>query len=738
MNSTNFIHQLALLPMKLQLAFKKQIHLKNIMLIVFLLSRMFVFAQNQTIIIPKFKQSRNGEKIYEDSIKIVGKRLEIELSTKPQNPVFDSLRIQLFATMSEVYVDANRNNLDTASMYADKLYFYAKKYSKKRLMMDALFRKELKFNRLHQYSESLKLCFEAIDLCDQLGKECGQRWRIENILGNTFLYSADYANAEKYILQSLQSINDVGSNVKLMLPVDKGFLHGTLAKIYLRWDKTKKAEQEYLTQLELMKFANFEDAVANASEEIGDFYNNNGRPNEALSYYDKALEVNLKKNNEESLASVYNSKAETYLNLKEYNKALEFAEKSMFYARKNQLSLLLPFTYKVIYQANLGLGNELEALRANQKFWEIRDSNDLKKRVIEMGDARRLYELEQAKNIREKERITEEYRISSLQKQYEITKLTNASLEQDFKLESISRKLENEHALAMQQSLRIDSEKQKNEQEKLSKQLKVNELSNRLTLENQQQKSLLIIVGLISLLGLSAIIYSFVLRKKNRELLNKNHEIQDALLKGQTIERKRVANELHDNVGSLLSAVRVSLLTLNSTKLPNHDQKIYAQIQGMVENACREVRLISHNLLPEELEKFGLEVALKKMLERLNFSTPIEFTLNTKGLKEQHLERKMAFHFYSICLELINNILKHSDASDAAITFRNKENTLELFVRDNGKGLQNYAKGQGITSIEERVEEMNGILEIESEIGEGTRTHISVPITQPTYAASQT
>jgi len=219
--------------------------------------------------------------------------------------------------------------------------------------------------------------------------------------------------------------------------------------------------------------------------------------------------------------------------------------------------------------------------------------------------------------------------------------------------------------------------------------------------------------------------------------LTKNHEIQEALLKGQTIERKRVASELHDNVGSLLSAVRVSLLTLNSAKLPNRDQKVYLQIQEMVENACREVRLISHNLLPEELEKYGLEVALEKMVERLNFSTPIEFTLNTKGLKENFLDRKTAFHLYSICLELINNILKHSKATDAALTFRKNENILELFVRDNGKGLQNYMKGKGISSIEERVEAMKGVLNIESVIEEGTRTHISVPITQPAYAALQ-
>lgn len=81
--------------------------------------------------------------------------------------------------------------------------------------------------------------------------------------------------------------------------------------------------------------------------------------------------------------------------------------------------------------------------------------------------------------------------------------------------------------------------------------------------------------------------------------------------------------------------------------------------------------------------------------------------------------------------------MKHSDATYAAMTFRKKEKTFELFVRDNGQGLQSYLKGQGLISVEERVGAMNGVLEIESEIGEGTRTHISIPITQLTYAVSQ-
>lgn len=700
-------------------------------------------AQNTKLYIPTFKQSRNGEKPYEDSLKRIGKYLEKELAGKPQSPAYDSLRIALFVMMSEVYVDANRYNLDTASAYADQLYKYAKKYNKKRLMMDALFRKELRHNRLHEYSESLKLCFEAIDLCEQLGKECGQRWKIEQIMGNIFLYSGDYPNAEKYILQALNSINDPASNVKTMLQLNKGVLQGTLAKTYKKWTKISEAERSYLLQLEMMKSAKLDLAIANANEELGDFYNSYEKPDKALPYFEEALKINFAKGNEEGIATVLNGIAEGYLHLGNNRKALEFAEKSLAYSERNKLVLLQPFTYAIVYRANLALGNELAALRANQKYWGLKDSIDLKKRIIDLGDVRRLYELNQAKIQREKEKLIEEYRVNSMQKQYELASLRSEKLMQGYKLTAISKELEKEEAIATTQQLKIQAERQKHEQEKLNKQLKLNELGSKLRLERQKQTSLWLIMGLISILSVSAIIYSLVLKKKNKQLQTKNREIQEALLKGQTIERKRVASELHDSVGSLLSAVRVSLLTLNREKLPNQDQKIYGQIQQMVDDACREVRLISHNLLPEELEKFGLEHALEKMIERLNFSTKIEFTLNAKGLKGVSLDKTVSFHLYSICLELINNILKHADASDGVITFRQSNNTLELFVRDNGKGIEYSVteaqlKGKGLMIVEERVEAMGGVIDISSKAGNGTLTHISIPVIQPVYVASQT
>ncbi len=691
----------------------------------------------QEISVPVFNSLKRDSKGYEDSLKAACRRVEAELLTRPADARHDSLRIRLYNTVSELYIHSDRSRLDTVFVYAEKLYQVSKKYGDKQMMLRALFRMELKYRRLHQYSESLKLCFEAMDICEQLGDQCKRIGEIEQILGNTFLYARDYANAEKYIQRALEHIDLYAYRSKERLMVDKGYLTGTLAKIYTRWKKTDQAEQQYIAQLKLMKASGLALAVANASEELGDFYTQHGKPESAAPYYDEALSRYLEKKHQEGIASVYNGKAEAFLALRSYDEALSYAGKALEIAEREKLDLLKPFTYDVIYKANLALDRELEALRANRKAAALKDSNDLKARLLALNDVRKLYELEQARLTNEKQRMVEEFRISSLEKQYELSKLKAEKLTQDFRLNEISRRLENEKAVSNENYLKLVAEKHRHEEERLARQLKVKELSNKLSYDALQRKTLWGIIALVSVTGAVGVSYSFILRRKNQQLKAKNAEVQEALIKGQTLERKRVATELHDNLGSLLSAVRVSLLTLDSNKLPTHDQSVYQQISQMVDDACKEVRLISHNMLPEELEKFGLEEALNKMVMRLNFSTPIEFTLNCKVVRTLELEKKTSFHLYSICLELINNILKHSGASDATLTFRSEGDYLDLFVRDNGVGLDHSEKGKGMESIADRVALMGGRHEIYSETGEGTRVHVRVPVSQSVHSALQ-
>lgn len=218
------------------------------------------------------------------------------------------------------------------------------------------------------------------------------------------------------------------------------------------------------------------------------------------------------------------------------------------------------------------------------------------------------------------------------------------------------------------------------------------------------------------------------LLRANTELLRKNEEVEEALVKGQTQERQRVASELHDNLGGLLAAARMSIKVLNPNQLAPREQQIYQSALELISDAYQEVRLISHNLLPEELEKTGLAESLRRLVEKLNLNDYVRFHLDDSGLTER-LGKQTEFHLYNICLELTNNILKHSGATEAHLRFERNGNQIVLTVTDDGRGLQagRTTDGIGMKNIRTRVENIGGTLRIDSSPG-GTTFLITLAV----------
>ena len=219
------------------------------------------------------------------------------------------------------------------------------------------------------------------------------------------------------------------------------------------------------------------------------------------------------------------------------------------------------------------------------------------------------------------------------------------------------------------------------------------------------------------------------LSQANEELLRKNNEILIALVEGQTIERKRVAIELHDNLGSMLSGMKFRLQALNKENLTAKEQIIYEGIITMMSNAYSEVRLISHNLLPAELEKKGLIGALQKLCDDINQSEKLLISVKTNN-KKLNLDKKAELEIYSICLELVNNILKHSEATKAEIYFKKNTGNLAIEITDNGKGMSSDMKenGMGLKNIKVRLESLNGNFEIASTVDKGTNFILKIPM----------
>jgi signal transduction histidine kinase len=219
----------------------------------------------------------------------------------------------------------------------------------------------------------------------------------------------------------------------------------------------------------------------------------------------------------------------------------------------------------------------------------------------------------------------------------------------------------------------------------------------------------------------------------NKELRRKNGEIRAALLKGQTMERERIASELHDNIGGTLSALKWRFEALDKDSLSEKEKKIYDGILKNMHKAYGEIRLISHNLLPAEFEEQGLIGALEKFLSDLN-TTSSNLSKTRFSLDVSHLHKlirqDVALELYICCFETINNIIKHAEATEVILVIREKENgNLEVSVQDDGNGFNGSLNktGKGLKNIVGRLERIHAKLDITSTVEKGTRIVISVP-----------
>lgn len=272
--------------------------------------------------------------------------------------------------------------------------------------------------------------------------------------------------------------------------------------------------------------------------------------------------------------------------------------------------------------------------------------------------------------------------------------------------------------------VKYEGEKQKNQIKTLE-----NENLKRANERDEWVRNTLILSLLI---GLGLVAYVFwnnkQLKTKNEELKAKNDEISGAMFKGQALERKRVASELHDNLNTKIVALKWRFEALDTSKYSQHDQKVLSDFVKVLDDIYMDVRLIAHNLLPVELETQGLPIALQKLLNNIS-NRHISFYFLTEGVT-QRLEPQLEHELYNVALELINNILKHAQATQAWISLTQQDDRVSLTVSDNGKGidLAQKANGVGLRNVHARVENLNGRVQITRQSTHGTNVQVDVTL----------
>ena len=259
----------------------------------------------------------------------------------------------------------------------------------------------------------------------------------------------------------------------------------------------------------------------------------------------------------------------------------------------------------------------------------------------------------------------------------------------------------------------------------------------------QQQLWNYLLIGAIVALGLIGLI-SYGSFRNRQKLLEQDKILQQqkitqleqekqltatqAILQGQDEERSRLAKDLHDGLGGMLSGIKFSFNNMKENlSMTQDNQQAFARNMDMLDGIIHEMRRVAHNMMPESLIKFGLDASLQDMCNYVQESTGIKVDYQSLGLKGLTIEKNIATHIYRIIQELLNNTMKHAKATEAVVQVAYDNQHFSITVEDNGKGFDTIAtggipsrSGMGWQNIQNRIISLKGTMDVQSSANKGT------------------
>ena len=256
------------------------------------------------------------------------------------------------------------------------------------------------------------------------------------------------------------------------------------------------------------------------------------------------------------------------------------------------------------------------------------------------------------------------------------------------------------------------------------------EIISRTNEKNYYRTVMLFSSLLLGLIFLALFQYRRITKSKIENLENQQKLMAlDYMVQGQENERRRIAQDLHDGLGGILSTAKLQIAKVNEELDKLSQLDVVSQAQNMIDRAHNEVRRISHDMMPGALIDLGLVAAVEDLVESVGNSNNFKISIidHTDDFQLTEIQK---VQLYRTIQELVNNIVKHSEANKVEITFDKTEDQYEIIVADNGIGFDfnsSKQKGLGLTSIENRIKYLNGDVKF-SNSEPGVLVKVSVPI----------
>ncbi|MBP9689057.1 MAG: tetratricopeptide repeat protein [Bacteroidia bacterium] len=558
-------------------------------------------------------------------------------------------------------------------------------------------------------------------------------WAFNNI-GNVYIDLADYNTTLLYYDSALQLrilLKDSGAVTQSL--INFGFVYKELGKyskalvalydavkileknndeqtlaycydfigaVYSQQKKFKYSNAFYQKALTLYLKNNYRSGVAIALNSIGTNYYSLGNTAKGKALVYQAYKIYEDLKDIRQLAIISSTLSEIYTNENKPDSALILAQKSIKYHLQTNNTRQLGGAYLKLSNAQAKLGKYNEAIISAQKAYELTQSTGELNSKKQIAEALSVLYLKQG----------------DFKNAYQYQIIYGA-------IKDSLINIAGERAIAEMQT-KYQTEKKDIEIEKQAIEIK-----------RKQTQLALSIFAIIAVLVVSILLYSrHVLKQKallNAALLKEQNMRNKAIIEAEEKERVRIAKELHDGIGQQLSATKMNLSALEN-KIDLADKHLFDVAIQLVDDAVKEVRSISHNMMPNALIKLGLASAVRDFINKLGTGDNLKVNLEIVGLKDS-LPANISTVLYRVVQECVTNIVKHAQASVVTIQFIMHQDNLTIMIEDNGVGFDtkniNQFEGIGLKNMISRVEFLNGTVDFDSTIGKGTTTIINVPVT---------
>ncbi|MFD2726687.1 tetratricopeptide repeat-containing sensor histidine kinase [Hyunsoonleella rubra] len=538
-------------------------------------------------------------------------------------------------------------------------------------------------------------------------------------LGNAFIHSNQYDSAHYYLNDALK--------IAKANEVNQSAIYSSFGMLHKAEGNYEKAIETYFAGIKYDENSNNEYGKFVKLINLANTYSKLENITKSVEYESKALDLAKNSDNDNinfAVGTLLNNIGGSYAKLENFDKSLEYFSQSLAVNLENQNRKEIARNHNnlgFIYEKKENFPRAIEHLK---KALEIReefgDEDELIETQMMLGTvygSTKNYQLseyhfkkalELANKIDDKSLISEVYLAMSdsyAKRNNYLNALNSFKKHARFK-DSI--------LLANSQDnineIEIKYQTEKKDKEIVKQQL---EIQKRKAQNNYMLVGLIIlIVGVLTLI----FIYKQHQKRKSQEILALKRESQiktlEALIEGEENERLRIAKELHDGVNGDLSAIKYKLSALMET-----NTKLITEAISMIDESCKQVRAISHNLVPPSLKNFNLVEAIADYCNNLNSINPKEDIIFQHLGDDIELSQKAEVNVFRIIQELVTNSLKHAEANTINVQLSHRDNSLQITVEDDGKGFDKDAVGQngiGLNNVQSRIDYLKADVDFES------------------------